>query len=304
MSTVRPNSGLNKINHDRSKDWSHKKNFGSTNTANLPSTLGRIRMAIEDQDFPVPTDFCTGYSKSKALAYMRGIEMSPEWQVAIEGKYLGEPILDGADPKSAMDAAVLNGALPKQFAHLSLEKDGAIKISDWRNWGNELAPIALPQAPSGWYAVADDDGDTFDDIRIALYKAWTAEDRAPVMADGEWFREWNDAANNPHAGGYMPAPITDPIALHDYLFIDWITIQGTPYLVAHLSQGTDFGDKGFLYFDRPTINMIWSQQRMLKNGTGLYIFRSKGNRLPALIRIGLDLVAHARALLKLLAYYS
>jgi hypothetical protein len=287
--------GLRPIQHDRSKDWSHKKRFGAGVSLMLPKTLGRLKLPVDNQRY---TNFCTGYAKSKAISYITGIDCSPEWQAAKEGEYVGQPIVDGTDPKTAMQTAVLNGALPKQFATLSLEKDGEQKVGDWRNWDSTLDTLALPQAPKGWYAVADDPAsDIFDDIRIALYKAYQ-DNKAPVMASGEWFQDWSNAGNNGQA--LMPIPVTARSAYHDYLFVDFDTIDGKEVLIAHLSSGPEFGINGFLYFDRITINTIWDRTRQIRQGTGLYVFRSTGSNIPSLIDIGNDLLRRLSYLISLL----
>lgn len=204
--------------------------------------------------------------------------MLPEFQVAAEGEYAGTAILDGTDPHTAMNAARVNGSLPKQFAPagMTLIEKGADFIADWTNWPHTVFGIAQPYAPHSPYAVGHGTGDPFDNIRGALQSAYQAGENEPILADGNWYAEWNVAANNTALKGRMPVPTHAPISLHAYLFIDWITDpDGTPWLVAHLSQGeAAFGDRGMLYFNRETVNKAFgSLAQQAIDGTGLYIWR-------------------------------
>lgn len=268
MITV-PEKGVLPISHNRSKDKVQVKKFGGVSVSDMPLTLGRARMSVENQK---DTEFCTAYQVSKARAYSVGIDMSPEFQVALEGEYVGSAITDGTYPHIAMNAARVNGALPKQFSIFSLEKNGPDFIADWMNWPSSLFGIARPYAPHSPYAVGHGTGDMFDNIRGALFNAFQAGETEPVLAYGNWYREWNAAANNSLLAGYMPVPSSAAISLHAYLFVDWITDpSGNIWLVAHLSQGEEFGDKGFLYFDRATINKAFAH--LIQDGVGLYIWR-------------------------------
>lgn len=274
--------GVKRISHDRSKDWSYRARFGVIAPEKLPDTLGRVMMPVDDQGM---TSFCTAFATSKAIAYHYGIDMSPEWQTAKIGEFNTDgPIFNGADPLQAMYAAVLNGALPKILTDVSLNTKSAQFVADWRNWPANLDEEARKYAPGGFYAVADDPKyDVFDDIRSALYKAWTAGDQFPVMAFGTWYQMWSDAGNRGEA--LMPVPTQAPIALHAYLFVDWITQGGVPYLVGHLSSGPSFGDKGFLLFSREDINNAFAHMDI--DGTGLYMFRMDGryDSLAAIARM-------------------
>lgn len=267
-----PTKGLLPLSHDRSKDKVQVRKFGGVSTSDFPLSLGRLRMPVDDQQ---DTEFCTCFQTSKARAYATGIDMSAEWQVAKAGEFTGRPIVDGTDPMSAMDAQELNGSLPKSFAPFTLEDKGADFISDWTNWPRNLDSLAQTYRAKTPYSVGHGTGDVFDNIRGALLNAFQAGETEPVLAFGNWYMQWNIAANNPILRGKMPTPVAARVSLHAYLFIDWITDpDGTPFLVGHLSQGKGYGDNGFLLFSREAVNAAYAN--MLTDGIGLYIWRKDG----------------------------
>jgi hypothetical protein len=269
---VHPQSGLSRITHDRSKDWKHSHRFGAVLPSKLPTTLGRMLLSVDDQDYPEPTSFCTGYGTSKAGSYMYGQDFSPEWQVAQIGEFAGDPILNGADPLTALYAGMLSGFCNRRFAPLSLAKDGAQKVANWNNWPSNLPSISHQYAPDGFYVVDQPMGmDVFDSTRSALYQA--KEDNSVVIAFSNWYQQWNQEAQQ--NDGHVTKPLAPAMSLHCYLFVDWVTaLDGSARLVAHLSEGTDYGDKGFLYFDRDAVNTAFAH--MIPDGTGLYLWRKKG----------------------------
>lgn len=293
MTDFSPGNGLLPISHDRSRDWKHKNRirrflFGATDPATLPLTLGRIPLPVENQDI---TSLCTEMGSSKAGGYLWGIDMSPDFQGAAESRYAGAPILNGTDPKTTMNTAVLTGFLPKPLSPYTLAQDGEIVTTDWTKYSPALWLIAAKYVIAGWFDVSQDAPDIFDSIRVALYDAQS--ENAVVQVFGNWYREWSDAGNAQRPD--MPMPTRPPIALHDYLFIDFVEQSGIKKLKAQLSSGTGFGEGGIVFFERDVINFAF--ENMVEDGTGLYIYRKTGGRLAQLFSIGYALLGRAQALL-------
>lgn len=288
-----PPQGLEPISHNRRKDWKHKNRasrllFGTTNPKSLPLTLGRIPLPVEDQNI---TSLCTEMGSSKAGGYLWGVDMSPDFQGAAESRYAGAAILNGTDPKTTMNTAVLTGFLPKPLAPYTLAQDGEIVTTDWTKYSPALWMVAAKYAISAWLDISEDATDIFDSIRIALYDSQA--EGAVVQVFGNWYQEWSDAGNARKSD--MPMPMRPPIALHDYIFIDFVEYDGVQKVKAQLSSGTDFGENGFLYFERDVINFAF--KNMVEDGTGLYIYRKSDARLAQLISIGYALLGRAQALL-------
>lgn len=295
MSKVLPNSGPGPITNRNFK--SHAKRFGSAILANFPSGgLGRVRMVPPDQE---DTEFCTAFGESVSQGYEQGILMSAEYQTAKEGEFIGAPITAGADPVPSMMATTVNGSLPLVSAPFTMQEKGPDYIADWTNWPTILDSVAKNYLPGVPYYV-DGNYDIFDNIRNALLQAHLAGEKGVVKAFGFWYESWNTEAFNPALKGVLSIPTDQPISRHRYNFIDGKTINGQLYLVAALTQGADFGDAGFLYMDRATINYVFANA--VVNGLGLYINRSKVSHMAQFIQwlraIGYYLIARANVLLK------
>lgn len=269
-------NGLRPILHDRSRDFDHRRFwpikrqlFGATNALpGLPVTLGNIPVAINDQQ---ASDFCTAFEVSEAISNQCGIQMSPEAQTAIEGKIAGAPIFGGTDPKTALSGGLL-GAFPSP-APLSFATNGWQEPAEWQLYPTNFF-ANIPNGRPSYYAIVITSGlDVYDNIKLALWDAKQdpAPGFTPTVNMGFWFNTFNQVG----ADGIVPQlqPNELPITRHAYGYIDYKTINGTEYLVAQLSQGVEFGDKGLLYFSRGNVNQAW--QNMVANGIGLYIFRSK-----------------------------
>jgi hypothetical protein len=268
MSEVRANSGPGPIKNRNFK--SHEKHFGATILTGLPEMgLNRSRQEpIDQQD----TEFCTAFGEAVSQGYEQGVPMSGEWQTAKESEFVGYPILAGADPVPSMMATSINGSLPRAFAPYSLQGRTPEYIANWQNWSVALDKLARDYMPGVPFYV-DGPYDVFDNVRNALWKSYKANEKGVVKAFGFWYDSWNKQAMTPAAKGVVELPTDEPISRHRYNFIDWTTSNGKLYLVAALTQGTTYGDKGFLYMDRGTVNKVFANSVM--NGLGLYINRSK-----------------------------
>lgn len=274
MSNV-PVSRLKPLTHRKLGTSSLTQHFGAT-ALSLPKTLNRPRLALPDQR---DTDFCTAYGEAVSSGFRWGIAMSAEWQTAMESRFIGYPIVQGADAGVSMDATILNASLPQRFCGFSLATETPGFIANWGNYDPILGNSAAPYPPGIPYKV-DGPYDVFDNIRQALNQAWGV-DKSVVKAFGHWYQSFNEAANNPVRKGMLSKPADDPITLHRYNFVDFDTIDGKEVLVAALTQGPEFGDNGYLYFDRETVNFIFSS--LSEAGLGLYIPRPPSFNWPTTI---------------------
>ena len=240
-------------------------NFGSTAPADLPPTLGRTFLTLPDQK---DTEFCTAYGEAVSNGYKYSIPMSAPFQTAMESRYLGLPILQGADAQDSMDATIAFSSLPTIVApSYDLDNETPAYIADWKNYV-DMSAYTRPYFPGIPYKV-DGEYDIFDNIRSALHQAYQV-DKAVVKVFGHWYQSWNLQALDPNNKGHIQTPADSPITLHRYTIIDWITdASGVPYLVLALTQGMNFGDRGHLYMNRSTCNAVFAN--LAQEGLGLYI---------------------------------
>lgn len=279
MSIV-PRSEFGPINRRHHWARSHDKQFGAA-VPSFPATLRRERsIPLDQQD----TNFCTAYGEAVSNGYEQGKDFSGEFQTAAESEFFGYPIVDGADPYPSMQATYIMGSLPASTTLYRLAEKGAAFIADWRNWPKELFTIAGQYRSSLIPYYVDGPFDTFDNIRNALYQAFLANETGVVKAFGWWYGTWNTQAVNKHLRGVLSLPGIgeQPVSRHRYTFIDWETDdRGVVRLVAALTQGDKFGDSGFCYMDRETVNFAFQGQ--IANGLGLYINRKPANSFIAAI---------------------
>lgn len=284
MSIVLPNSGPTSV---RSRYRSHHKSFGSAALLNLPSTIGRLKRAITDQQ---DTEYCTAYGEAVSNGYEHNIDMSPEWQVGIESNYAGAPITSGASPETSMEATELFGSLPAVSATITMPPYSADYIADWQNFPKTQISLSESYLPGIPYEV-DGPYDTFDNIRTVLYQAY-AQNGGVVKVFGPWYQSWNLEAQNPVLNGVvsLPPSTEDPISSHRWNFVDWIPSGNDFLLVAHMTQGKDFGDKGFVYFDRATVNSIFTNAT--SRGYGIFISRPRKSFLAGLYAYWQAIINH------------
>lgn len=271
MSRV-PISNLKPLKKRKLGTDSLHKHFGSIALPTLPPTLGRKRFPLPNQ---FGSEFCTafGESVSSMFKYMRSF--SAEWQTAMEGRYYGSPITNGADAAGSMDAAILNGSAPREDVSIIYSGLNDIQVADWNNYPNlqqkaSIFPPGIPYKVDGPY-------DVFDNIRSALY---TSPDCSVVKVFGNWYESFNIQAADRTFKGIVSKPNDPPVSLHRYNFVDWV-ITDQAYLVAALTQGADFGDGGYLYMNRDCVNFLF--ENMAEQGLGLYISRPASFNWPTTI---------------------
>jgi hypothetical protein len=225
--------------------------------------LGRSPIAIKDQR---GTLFCTAYGTAAASEYQEGIELSPDFQVAAVSRVAGAPILNGADPRDALNALPTFGSLAQHLSPFSLDTHGAAFVANLDNWPADLIEKAKEHAKAAYIRI-NGPHDTYDNIRNALYMG-QAENQA-VVAFGRWYRGWNNVGPS----GIVPDDQSALHGYHCYIFIDWTIIDGVEYLVAQNSYGTAFGKGGLQYFSRKIVNEAWKPDSLWGDGIGLFILR-------------------------------
>ena len=283
-------SGLLPATHDRSFDFSHAKTFGATvdMLPGLPPLgLGRKPMPVTDQK---NTSDCTGFSTALASSFQENVPLAPEFQVAAVSAVVGQPITYvGAQPIDAMKAATQFGSLEDAGKPYDFAIQGWNIPADMRNYTDAEKTAALVHRKQSYFAVTTDSGmDMYDAIRLALWQS--RDENGVVCAFSPWYREFNTPIK-----GIVPLPAQPFVSRHAYTYIDWTVIDGKEYLVSQLTQGPGFGDNGLLYFDRATVNFVWSD--MYHTGSCLYLFRDIDPADPNIVPVGFDWVNWIRSFL-------
>lgn len=258
--------GTPSVKPDRNdKRFLHTKAFGLAPLADIPRYgLGRIPLKINQQ---FDTMYCTGAATESAAEYEEGRKFSFEFQVAAISRRAGAPIVHGADPRMAYEARCDYGCLPDEMtpATLRLSAQGdPTAIADWNKWPPAVWLRARDYVAAGYFWLGSE-YEPFDQVREALWNA--RDDNEVVMATGKWYEAWNQVGED----GVIPATTDGQFFMHEYLFIDWIVINGRDYLVIQNSAGEEFGRGGVQFIDRATMNAAWP--RKWGDGTALAMWR-------------------------------
>jgi hypothetical protein len=239
------------INDPRSNKFDNDTLFGTINPFKLPLTLDRPRAPVFDQG---NTTRCTGYGSAANGFYIHGEVMNPDWHAAMIGKKQGRSVDEsGGDPNATMkhmrdDGFLKMSVCPRKWQENSVPGTG------WLTWEHDLAVEALKlDNISGFVKISAKSQDYFDSIHSALVQAYDpVTKRGPVV---DAFSSWRP--------GYNLSTVEftgEIIGYHRYIFVDTEKTYKGLYLVSQNSYGEEFGDKGFQYWDRPTINREFSQR--------------------------------------------
>ena len=198
-------------------------------------------LVIKDQD---ETDFCSAYTVTEVSEDQEGKELLPEYQFYKTKLLMGDKEW-GADLRTAFKSAVRFGSLPvkghEQFKGISRET-----VLNDDTWPEHLDQRAIKQRKETFFKV-DGRYDTFDNIRATLWQ-FRAEKRT-VGVGALWRASWTYAE-----GGIIKDEPSEGQFGHAFKIYGQKIINGQPYLVAQLSNGTDIGDGGKFYFPREVVN--------------------------------------------------
>lgn len=233
------------------RDFKHHLVYGTVDDlTTLPTTLNRRPLfPIKDQK---NTSFCTAFATAAASEYQEKVELSPLYQAAKIGQLAGYPIVGGADPRIALQAAVLYGSLEQKDvpAGFTLEETTAAKLADWNYWPANLDPKAWPHEKESFFDATTGPHDIFDNMRVAL--ALAKDEDGVLICTSQWYEEWNNPLN-----GIVPQGV-NAYGWHDWDIIDYTNQAGTQYMVAQNSYGDVYGDHGLFYLTRENINMAFA----------------------------------------------
>ena len=244
-----------------SRDFSHRKTFGSFPIHNLPDNY-LLESTILNQG---QTYHCTAYSACAVQEVQEGVSFDPEWFYKQEGIVDGNPTEYGYGMRIPMKTGIEKGFKPV---------GGDDKDAETYKEG-------------GYFAV-DGDYDTFDNIRIAMWLARN-EKKCPMIGV-MWHEEW--LTNKGIVSEKKPEK---EVGGHAIKCAGWKKIDGKEYLVIQNSYGTEYGDNGMFYFPRTIVNkyFVWKfmwrsvfEQSQIKTiGTIIPLLRKVVGLLSELVKI-------------------
>lgn len=244
-----------------SRDFPHSQVFGSVSQDDLPKEdfLVAVPLEIKNQDINYPTDFCTAYAASSVAEDEDQVVFVPEWTFA-QAKGLvaqsGEPDAYteyGLDLRQICKAVQKKGFLPKNldpFGCDTLKRPDRDLLVMPENWGKLKDYDSPYKKPS--YLVVDGRYDTFDNFRSVMHM--NLGERRSIITGCIWRETWSKAVN-----GVVPKIYEANGTGHALKICGQKTINGEIHLIAQLSDGTEFGDKGYFYFPREVVNKEFSQ---------------------------------------------
>ena len=227
-----------------SRDFSLAGVFGAIDVKSIPNEDFFVgEPTIKNQG---RTDLCTAFSACLVSEYQEEIELSPEFFFSQIKKIRGEYKQWGADLRSGCKAAQEVGFLARMDAPFSLADKGRDFLANWKNWPDELLPLAKKHVKESFFKV-DGPYDNFDNIRVALWQ--NKGQKRAIYTGCVWRDGWTFSA-----GGVIPKSNVAKSFGHAFAIDGQKIINGVPYLRVPNSAGDSVGDKGFFYFPREVVN--------------------------------------------------
>lgn len=180
---------------------------------------------------------CTGYTQTELCQDEDLIKYSPKFTydktLMMAGIFPSDPNFEavGCSVESSLKSTIVYGVL-------------ALDNSD-----------PLSHRKGDYFDVLNGSGlDCFDSIRVAMWHAWsTTGKKKSVSTATPWLAEWARLQE-----GVIPTAFilrgNEP--WHNWKICGTKVINGTMYLIGKTWQGKNYGDQGYAYFSRETINKV------------------------------------------------
>lgn len=275
-----PASGLQPLTPDkRDRRYRFARHFGAAKLSGLPDFYTcDAGLLMQDQNaMGLPTG-CTAVTQTDLATDQDGVEYTPEYTFAQTLRLMGVPAnWGGADLRKSLKSVIAYGLLERWISNVTAQEIGQEGAANWRIW-LPYEEKAIPNAKSAYMDAKGGTYDAFDNIRSTLWL--NREKRMGVSIGTPWYPQWSQAGTN----GIVPNVVdinlhsASTLGWHNWAIKGWKTINGTPYLIAKVWAPKHVGDRGWLYFDRDTINRVLAVE-----GTGAYTIAEEGNRFVFLL---------------------
>ena len=230
------------------RDFKAEKVFGSISLFEIPNIDFIVSEPIRIKD-QKETDYCGGFAGSSVSEAQEGVELDPLYLFSKAKQIQKEWESWGTDLRSIAKAIVKYGTIEQKDSQYDVDKERCF-IADWKTWDILLDEKALIHRKRSFFN-AGGHNNTFDSIRASL---WQYRNKKCLVLTGVvWESEWTNA---PY--GKIPKEKGGALFGHAIAIIGQKIIQGEPYLVAQLSNGTDIGDNGLFYFPKEVVNRTFN----------------------------------------------
>jgi hypothetical protein len=213
------------------RDFSFHRTFGAAALPELPpeySCDAGLTMPDQNADgFPFG---CTGYTQADLCTDEDGIVFDAAFTYRKTCELEGHDTTSGCQIRNSLKTTIAYGLIPK----------------------NDPNQDPLRYRRGKYFNVDKVPGlDWFDSIRSTLWL--NRQERRAISTGTPWYPSFNRSRK-----GAASLDNSDPASLpwHNWAIKGWKIINGSPYLIAKAWQGADYGDHGWLYFDRPTVNRL------------------------------------------------
>lgn len=205
--------------------------------SDIPERLVLGVPKIKDQ---FDSDFCAAFASTSASEFQEGIELSPEYQMAITKMIEGDLTTWGSELRDVCKGFIKVGSLPQHRAPYSLKDKSPEFLKDIKNWEKELILDCAPFKKQSFLSVAGQ-YDSFDDIRATMTYFHNKGEKTPVLLGVEW-------------GWGLKDIVINTIPLDGFGHAVYAFGFDGDYLLVANSASEQAGDKGVHRFHRNIIN--------------------------------------------------
>lgn len=216
-----------------SRDYSFRRTFGAVASGELPDSYNcDAGLTMPDQNADGYPMGCTGYTQAELCTDEDGVIYRPDFTykktLYMENASMGS----GCDIRDALKSTIVYGVQRQD------ETTDAQAVAHHR----------------GQFFNVDKTTDYFEGIRNALWSNRLS--KRSVSIGTPWFQEWHATQKGIIETKFAYSGNPDDYPWHNWKISGWKTINGAPYLIGKTWQGKNYGDSGFAYFSRQTINDV------------------------------------------------
>lgn len=243
------------------RDYSFHRSFGAVSMEKVPLEYNvDAGLTMPDQTAHDPYS-CTAYTTCDISTDQDGIVYQPKYTYMKTLFMQGlPPWTNGSDIRPSLKSAKVYGLLPKEFTPQIIEGMDEDFTANQSNWPSGVDSIAgkLEHRKGDFYNVYDDGGmDWFDSFKSAL---WLNKSEKRALSIGTPWITHPDQRGvvQPIEKVMLDAARNNPnsVSWHNWKICGWKWIDGTQYLIGKPWQGNAYGDRGWIYVSRETINQL------------------------------------------------